>query len=437
MTEPSPQATAPRPKPVTSPAAAALRLASLSLPHLSGLAAAVELVVDPRIETAGVFASGRIVVNPNFLAELDRSGAAFVLAHELMHLALDSHQRAAGSDPMAFNYAHDYIINDMLVEEMGRAVPGGGLYQPGARQLSVEKILAQIYREGRRGAGQCWSRGGGLTKPQSDLGKELQDALTRAGIPFEPFDHPEDVLSDELERQWFPEVTPQQQQLRRQAIRAAAAKAASLKVLADRFDKLQTKQAQLLAPEERPSALEVALQRCYRPPWEMALQRWLETIAPGPRTFARPSRRAGDREDVVLPGRRREGWTLHIVLDTSGSMEETFPVALGAIAAFSESVGIAQVHILQCDVDVTADEFVDIEKLSRFRIAGLGGSDMSPAMRRLARDTQVEAAVVLTDGYIYIPEERMPYEVLWVVINGSESFSPEYGHVLRLGIAPT
>ena len=412
-----------------SPAAAALRLASVSLPHLSGLAACVQLCVDPRIETAGVFASGRIVVNPDFLASLDRSGAAFVLAHELLHLALDTHNRSEGSSPLAFNYAHDYIINDMLVEEMGRSVPGGGLYLPGAKEMSVEKILSRLKRDA---PDRCWSTKHGLGRPVSDLGRALQDALKEAGHPVEPLEHPEDVLDDDLERRWFPEMTGQQQQQRRERVRAAAAKAASLGVLNKRLGDLQGEQAKLLEPEERPSALEVALQRCYKPPWELALQRWMEAVAPGPRTYSRPSRRAGDRTDVVLPGRRREGWTLHIVLDTSGSMEAEFPIALGAIASFCESVGIEQIHILQCDVGVTVDEFIDPEKLSRYRIAGLGGSDMSPAMHRLAEDPQVEAAIVLTDGYIFYPADRMPYETLWVIINGPYDFTPGYGAVLHL-----
>jgi predicted metal-dependent peptidase len=410
----------------------ALRLVCATVPHLSGLAAAARLHVDSRIETAGVFASGRIVVNPEFLAEVGRMGAAFVLAHELMHLALDSHERSEGSDHVTFNYAHDYIINDMLAEDMHTGVPGGGLYLPGARKMSVEKILAWLKRNPRHAPQQCWSRGRGLARPTSDLGKALQDALKKAGKEIEELEHPEDVLDDALERRWFPETTPGEQQRRRQTLRRLAAKAASLGVFKDKMDQLQAKQGVLLTPEA-PSPLQISLQRCYSPPWELALQRWLEAIAPGPRTFARPSRRGADHPDIVLPGRRREGWTLHIVLDTSGSMESEFPVCLGAIAAFSESVGIEQVHILQCDTDVTADEFIDPARLAGFRISGLGGSDMSPGMLRLAKDSQVENVIVLTDGYIDYPKERLPYETLWVIINGMSDFSPPYGRVLHLG----
>ena len=70
--------------------------------------------------------------------------------------------------------------------------------------------------------------------------------------------------------------------------------------------------------------------------------------------YARPSRRGADRTDVVLPGRKREGWTLNIVLDTSGSMADEMPRALGAIADFCEAVGVDQVRLVQCDTAVAA-----------------------------------------------------------------------------------
>ena len=48
-----------------------------------------------------------------------------------------------------------------------------------------------------------------------------------------------------------------------------------------------------------------ALRGIYRTPWQVAIQRWLEGVSPGERTFTRASRRGADREDIVLPGRRR------------------------------------------------------------------------------------------------------------------------------------
>src|SRR5262249_51212669 len=141
--------------------------------------------------------------------------------------------------------------------------------------------------------------------------------------------------------------------------------------------------------------LVTALRGLYRTPWEMALQRWLESVAPAERTFVRPSRRGADRTDVVLPGRKREGWILNIVLDTSGSMADEIPRALGAIADFCDAVAVDQLRLVQCDTAVTSENFLLPSEVARHEITGFGGSDMSPAMRHLAEDPNVEAVVVL------------------------------------------
>src|SRR5262245_55255728 len=78
----------------------ALRMVSMHLPHLAGLAAAVNLALDRRVATMAVFASGRILINPRFLASLKPEETMFVLAHELMHLALRTHNRQGDADPL-------------------------------------------------------------------------------------------------------------------------------------------------------------------------------------------------------------------------------------------------------------------------------------------------------------------------------------------------
>jgi predicted metal-dependent peptidase len=179
--------------------------------------------------------------------------------------------------------------------------------------------------------------------------------------------------------------------------------------------------------------LVTALRGLYRTPWEAALQRWLESAAPGPRTFVRPSRRGADRTDVVLPGRRREGWILNVVLDTSGSMTVELPRALGAIADFCSAAAVDQIRLVQCDTAVTSDRFLTPDELARHQITGGGGSDLSPALRYLADDSNVEAVVVLTDGEITYPPEAMHYNVLWVLpAAASPRFQPPYGAVIAM-----
>jgi predicted metal-dependent peptidase len=125
----------------------ALRMVTVPLPHLAGLAAAVRVDLDDRVPTMGVFASGRLVANPAFTARLSGDDLVFVLAHELLHLALRTHERSRGSGQLEFNYAHDYIINDMLRHALGiQTIPAGGLDMPGAREKSAEEIVLEMRR---------------------------------------------------------------------------------------------------------------------------------------------------------------------------------------------------------------------------------------------------------------------------------------------------
>src|SRR6478735_7665630 len=124
-----------------------LRMVTVPFPHLAGLAAAVRVDLDDRLPTMGIFASGRLVANPAFTARLSNDDLVFVLAHELLHLALRTHDRAKGSGRLEFNYAHDYIINDILRVALGfTGIPAGGLDMPGAREKSAEQIVLDMRR---------------------------------------------------------------------------------------------------------------------------------------------------------------------------------------------------------------------------------------------------------------------------------------------------
>jgi predicted metal-dependent peptidase len=372
---------------------AALRRTSMLLPHLVGLVRLIHIVPDYRVSTAGIFASGWLMVNPNWFLKLDPAARIFVAAHELLHLALRTHERSVGSDPLTFNIAHDYIINDMLRIELGIEIPGQGLDWPGARSLSAEKIAAEL-RAGR-------VRG---------------DATARCRAASRDHD-------------------PITQSRAKERIVAEGDRALALGAWRNRTDAAFAAIPPAAGGDvtSAKDALIRALDARFRPAWELALQRWIEDIAPGPRSYGHASRRQGDRTDIVVVGRRREGWILNLVLDTSGSMTSEFASILGLLKAFCVSAGVAAVRILQCDDELQADDLIEIDALDQFRVIGLQGSDLSPAMRQLARDPQIEAALVISDGFITYPPEPMPYLILWAII-GNEPFSPPFGRVLHVNM---
>lgn len=388
------------------------RRVGLTFPYLAGLIRTIRVQLDQRIGTMGIFASGRLLVNPDFVRALSSRDLVFVLTHELYHLTLRTHDRGEGTQPLDFNHAHDYIINDILREEMEyERIPAGGLDLPGARHLSAEKILGDLRRE-------PWLRPSGLAGGWAGPGTGT------------PEDAPAgDVLDDATERAWFPATGDREREAQTRAVEEQAGRAMSLQAL---MDTLKGRGRGTEAGGKQDSV--AALRGLYRPPWELALQRWLESAAPSERSYARPSRRGADRTDVVLPGHKREAWSLHVVLDTSGSMIEEIPRALGAIADFCEAVGVEEIHLVQCDTEVSRDEVLSPAEVARWQVGGYGGSDLGPALLRLAENPEVRAAIVLTDGDIDYPEEPVPYNVLWVLPawKPAADFTPRYGRVVAM-----
>ncbi len=399
-----------------------LKLLTVPMPYLAGLAAALRFSLDDRIPTMGVFASGRMIANPRFAAKLKDDELIFVLAHELLHLALRTHDRARGSHHLEFNYAHDYIINDILRHELGfTTVPAGGLDMPGAREKGAEEIVLEM----RRNAENMKSKTQVFDGQETTVGRALGKGSGK-GEPGHGNAEAGDVLDEKRERELFPDDAANQQanaEKMREAAERSLALAKAIGAIKGMRGMGDGGQSQLVT----------ALRGLYRTPWQIVLQRWLESVAPGERTFNRPSRRPVESSDVVLPGRRRQGWILNVVLDTSGSMNDEIPRALGAIADFCDTVAVDQVRLLQCDTGVTADDLVAPMDLARYQITGYGGSDLSPAMIRLSEDAQVRAVAIITDGEIAFPAEAMPYDVLWVLPPGASSaFQPPCGRVVRM-----
>ena len=393
----------------------ALRMVTVPLPHLAGLAAAVRVDLDDRVPTMGIFASGRLVANPAFTARLSGDDLVFVLAHELLHLALRTHDRARGSGRLEFNYAHDYIINDMLRHALGvTAIPAGGLDMPGAREKSAEEIVLEMRRTGNAASSRTQVWEGMVTTLDQVLGAARQAAPGSLG----------DVLDALREHEMFPDGSADQVK-RARAIRDLATRSMAL---ARAVGAMRGRGAEAGSSQQNVKAL----RGVYRTPWQLALQVWLEGVAPGERTFTRASRRGHDRCDVVMPGRKRYSWMLNVILDTSASMSDEIPFALGAIADFCDVTGVDEIRLVQCDTVVTADETLSPSELADYQVSGYGGSDLTPALMALAEDPRVTAALVITDGDISYPGEPVPYAVLWALPHDKATFQPPYGRVITM-----
>jgi predicted metal-dependent peptidase len=102
----------------------------------------LKLVPHPAMPTAGV--DGRsIFYNEDFVAGLTSEETIFILAHEVLHVALAHHLRRGDRDLKGWNAAADYVINRML-EQAGFSVIEGGLLNPAYDGWSTERVYQVI-----------------------------------------------------------------------------------------------------------------------------------------------------------------------------------------------------------------------------------------------------------------------------------------------------
>src|ERR1700739_95864 len=84
--------------------------------------------------------------NPQFVDTLNAAELAGVLAHEVMHPALQHHTRRGDREPARWNMACDFAINPMLLDA-GLTLPKDVLIDDRFRGMSAERIYNLIEEE--------------------------------------------------------------------------------------------------------------------------------------------------------------------------------------------------------------------------------------------------------------------------------------------------
>jgi hypothetical protein len=368
----------------------ALWRASRLLPDLRPLVRLVRPVPDGRVASAAVFASGLVLVNPGWFLALRPADRIFVAAHQLMHLALGSHERCTGADARISNIADDYVVNDLLRWAMRLDVPAGGLDCFGMASYPVEKIVSALrdrHAQGEAFADDPWSE------------PPVANGLSETA--------PIDVFDSLVERLWFPEEEAGERNDGAVAVAAAARQAVELGVLRERLD--------LSAPtQDAESALRRALGARLAADWRWALQRWLEDAAPPARGFGRRSRRQCADDGFVLRGTRRAGWMLDLFIDTAAPVT-TF---LGAVREIGSVIGIDAVRLHDCGRQSTV-RIVPLESLDPDGARG-GRGHLQQALNRLAGAEGVTAALVISAHDEDPAAAALPFPVLWICHSGDD-----------------
>jgi predicted metal-dependent peptidase len=109
------------------------------------------------------------------------------------------------------------------------------------------------------------------------------------------------------------------------------------------------------------------------------------------KTIIKPSRRG----IFGIKGNRKVKTCINVILDTSGSMGNTFEKVLSYIYRSDISV-----NMIQGDTEVKwVDKFMDKKKIERMKISGLGGTILTPSVEYVVENFNEFNTCILTDGY--------------------------------------
>jgi len=355
-----------------------------SYPLLGALAAAFKIVEDEQtcvryeIVVAAVSAEQReIYLNPR--AGLSDDELRFVLAHELLHVALRHHARREWRDPYLWNVACDFVINEWLTEMgVGHIPPFGGLLDPDLKGLNAESIYDIIVTDLRRFRKHGTLRGVGRA----------------------------DMLDGDPD--WW---------LRGEGVR-----------LDDFYRRCLCQGLEYHNNQGRgwlPGGLVEEIRALSQPPvpWDVELARWFDVHFPPVErhhSYARLSRRQSSTPDIPRPRyvpdlRHTDGRTFGVVLDTSGSMASALLArGLGAIASYSMAHDVVAVRVVFCDAIAYDKGYMAPEEIAgRVQVRGRGGTVLQPGIDLLVKTDDFPKngpLLIITDGLceesLFIPREH-------------------------------
>lgn len=359
--------------------------------------------------------------NPTSIAQLSTAELVGVLAHEVLHPALQHHTRRGNRDPKIWNRACDYAINPLLIDA-GLTLPSDILFDNRFRAMSAEQIYQMLAQESDQesqkpsdsrdsaAAGLQTGSAPGEAEPQE--GPDLNAPVTAGGFG--------QVLDAPNPEQPNAPATPDQMRKQEREWRIAVEQAHTSSKMAG---KCPLGIDRVLEDSEQASVnWKEALRRCYS-----------ETLA-ADYTWSRPNRRFIG-SGLYLPGFRKEGvGELAIAVDCSGSIcNRTLSLFSAEICSLIEENHPERVHVLYFDATVQKAEVYEFGQPVSLTPKGGGGTEFAPVFEYLAEHHITPHSVVfLTDLCGGFPDEEPSYPVIWA---STERCDAPFGSIVYMGAA--
>ena len=343
---------------------------------ISTICTSVRHIITDAVETAATY-DLIIEYNPQFIEPLSVPQLAGLIAHECWHIAFQHILRRGMRERDRWNFAGDFVINNMLLAA-GFELPPGGLWDKQYTGMTTDAVYDALPPE-----------------PPGDGGQLMMD-----------------IMGD-------PAADQKQAAANQSAVTNVLVRAQTTAKLAG------------TAAGEIPGEILRVIDELLNPvlPWETLMLRFMDQRARDEYNWAHRSRRF---RHVYMPARHSIALGhLTWAIDTSGSQtDDELTGVLSEIKGVQEVFNPAKMTIIDCDKVIhnvyEIDQNTDIMDL---KFTGGGGTSFMPVLDYVQKHP-TQALVYFSDLYGNLKMQPPSYPVLWIC-NSNHSPAP-FGETIYL-----
>ena len=339
------------------------------------------LAADDWLPTAAV--DGRnLYFNTQFFNAMNNKEIEFVVAHEILHMVFDHLGRRDDRNPMLYNIAADYIVNNTLVRDRIGTTPSiVDCFQDFKYEgWTSEEVYDELFKEAEKNGEEFLKQ----------LGEMLDEHLDDDGEGSEEGEEGQDGKGNNVSKS-RPKYSKEE-----------------IKQIKDEIKESMINAAQAAGAGNVPAGVQRMIKELTEPKmnWREILRQQIQSTIKSDYTFSRPNRK-GWHTGAVLPGMNfAETIDICIALDMSGSIGNSQAQDfLGEVKGIMDEYKDYNIKIWCFDTEVyNEDDFTadDGRDLTEYEIRGGGGTDFMSNWRYMRdNDIQPKKFLMFTDGYAW------------------------------------
>jgi predicted metal-dependent peptidase len=330
-----------------------------------------------KVSTAGIDGTS-LLINPDFFLTLNKKERVGLLAHEVMHVALNHITRKGKRDPKIYNMAGDYVINLLL---KNYTLPNGGLYDTKFTGMSTEQVYDYLIKHSNE-------------------------------------------IPDNVE---FDIIYPSKEDI----------KNIEEKIVNTVLKAVTQTQIHTKGYSNIPSDSLVILDKTINPklPWNVILQNYMQQFNKENYSMSRPNRRYAP--EFYLPQLKGEALcNLTIFVDSSGSvLPKEFSYFISEIDMIKQYLKPGKITVIDFDTKIRNTQKIEYGfDINDLKFTGRGGTSIEPVFKWI-NDNNPDLVLIFTDGDFdmsnLLNDNLSP--IIWLIHNNKYFKSP-IGEIIHYDI---